>query len=224
MKNVTNPISLEPGPILDRIGYEGADNPSRRIVSLVDDYIENYNEFIAPDFAWAERPVENLGDNRVSLGDGIVLESPKLSRMLERCDRAVVFAVTIGGYLEAMVAQLSEAGQIVQATVLDAIGSGAAEKMAARFEERLRENVAPDGLVISRRFSPGYCDWNVSQQGELFKALGGDTAGIELTASQLMTPRKSVSGIIGVGGAGRDIENYNPCVTCKRKDCPGRRR
>lgn len=224
MIDLSEPIILDPELILDRIGYGHAEHPSRRIVSLVDDYVENYNEFIAPAYSCTYRPVDGIEGDRVCIGGSLTLESRLLSRLLSRCELVAVFAVSIGKYLEEIGAQLSEDGNIVQATVLDAIGSGSVEKLAGMLEDRLREIAAAAGLVISRRFSPGYCDWDVSQQDTVFAALGGDTAGIELTDSMLMMPRKSVSGIIGIGRPDRGIEEFNPCLTCRKKDCPGRRR
>ncbi|MFC1995291.1 vitamin B12 dependent-methionine synthase activation domain-containing protein [Chloroflexota bacterium] len=76
---------------------------------------------------------------------------------------------------------------------------------------------------MSRRFSPGYCDWELSQQKMVFRAMNGDFAGIRLTEECLMVPQKSISGIMGLGTCDSNIENYNPCVTCKERDCPGRR-
>jgi len=80
-----------------------------------------------------------------------------------------------------------------------------------------------ENLVIGRRFSPGYCDWGLNQQEKVFKALNGDSAGIRLTKRCLMVPQKSISGIIGIGLAENNVESYNPCDTCKKEDCPGRR-
>ena len=126
--------------------------------------------------------------------------------------------------LEEMVDYLSENGLVLQATVLDAIGSGTTEKLAANVEDSVRMVAQADGMVISRRFSPGYCDWNVSQQSMVFQALNRDSCGIHLTESMLMIPRKSVSGIIGIGLPGKGVEEFNPCQTCTKMDCPGRRR
>jgi cobalamin-dependent methionine synthase I len=120
-----------------------------------------------------------------------------------------------------MVAHLAENGLVLQATVLDAVGSGVAENMAVFIEDRIRRLASLDGYRISRRFSPGYCDWAVNQQKMVFQALGKDSAGVVLTDSFLMIPQKSVSGIIGLSRW--YIEDYNPCDTCKKKDCPGRR-
>ena len=135
-----------------------------------------------------------------------------------------VFALTIGPYLEEMTAYLAKKNMVLQATVLDAIGSAAAEKLAGLVQEKIKIKAAEEGLIISRRFSPGYCDWPVKQQEKVFRLLDGDTAGIRLNESSLMIPQKSISGVIGIGLPGKGIEEYNPCVTCFEKDCPGRRR
>ena len=224
MPAMNNEIDVDKQGILSRIGYSDDYEPSARINSLVDDYIENYHDLIAPSYSYTIRNIESVEGNRIDIGDSIMLESRKLARLLERCNMVAVFALTIGNYLEDMVAYLAEKGLILQATVLDAIGSGTAEKLAAQVEGKVRINAGLEGQVISRRFSPGYCDWDVSQQGLIFRALEDNITGIKLTESMLMIPRKSVSGIIGIGLPGNEIEEYNPCVTCLKKDCPGRRR
>ena len=38
-----------------------------------------------------------------------------------------------------------------------------------------------------------------------------------------MIPQKSISGIIGIGPCDDTVGNYNPCNTCKKQDCVGRR-
>jgi len=126
-------------------------------------------------------------------------------------------------YLEETAYQLAKDGLILQATVLDAIGSDAVEKLADFVQDRIREVAATKGLVTSQRFSPGYCDWNIGQQRMLFWALNGNTLGIHLTGECLMIPQKSISGIIGIGFSNGDVESYNPCKTCEKHDCPNRR-
>ncbi|MCK4863313.1 MAG: hypothetical protein KAS25_03405 [Dehalococcoidales bacterium] len=224
MPALNNEIDIDKQRILTRIGYSDDYEPSARISSLVDDYIENYHDLIAPSYSYRIRNIESVDGNRVDIGNSIVLKSKKLARLLERCEMVAVFALTIGNYLEDLVTYLADNGLVLQATVLDAIGSGTVEKLAIQVEGKLRINAGMEGLITSWRFSPGYCDWEVSQQELVFRALDGDAPGIRLTDSMLMIPRKSVSGIIGIGLPGNDIENYNPCNTCLKKDCPGRRR
>jgi hypothetical protein len=51
--------------------------------------------------------------------------------------------------------------------------------------------------------------------------MDGNSMGVRLTKECLMLPRKSVSGVIGIGP--REMKNYNPCKTCNKRDCLGRR-
>ncbi|MCK4273625.1 MAG: hypothetical protein KAW90_01940 [Dehalococcoidales bacterium] len=224
MTALNSEIDIDKRGILNRIGYSNDYQPSARISSLVDDYIENYHDLIAPSYSYRIRNIESVDGGRIDIGNSLVLKSKKLARLLERCEMVAVFALTIGNYLEDLVAYLADNGLVLQATVLDAIGSGTAENLAIEVENKIRIDTGIEGLVTSWRFSPGYCDWEVGQQELIFRALEGDTPGIRLTDSMLMIPRKSVSGIIGIGLPGNEIENYNPCNTCLKKDCPGRRR
>ena len=216
-------INVETKQILNQIGYEDDYEPSSRIKSLVNDYIENYHNLVESTYSYTFRDIESVDGNRVYLSDSVILESKVISNLCKKCDRLAIFIMTIGSYLEEMVDYLSENGLVLQATVLDAIGSGAAEQMAGLIEDRIRNVATMHDQRISRRFSPGYCDWNVNQQEMIFKLLNDDTAGVSLTDECLMIPRKSVSGIIGIGDMDSEVESFNPCVTCNRENCPGRR-
>jgi cobalamin-dependent methionine synthase I len=216
-------INIDSKQILNQIGYEDEYEPSARIKSLVNDYIENYHNLIELAYSYTFRDIESAQRDCVDIADSIILESKVISSLARRCDKVAVFVLTIGNRLEEMVAYLAENRLVLQATVLDAIGSEAAEQLAEILEERIRNIVGYQNQVISRRFSPGYCDWNVNQQEMIFRALGDDTAGVRLTAEYLMLPRKSVSGIIGIGEHDSGIDDYNPCRTCTKQDCPGRR-
>lgn len=210
--------------ILNRIGYEDGNEPSTRILSLVNDYIDNYQEFLAPSYAYTVKDIISTNYNQVKIEGNIVLQSFKLTRLLERCKKVAIFALTIGDSLEEMVDYLARMGLVLKASVLDAIGSGSAEKLAGLVEDKIKAIAAIEGFVISRRFSPGYCDWKVNQQRMLFQALGTLPHGVTLTDSCLMVPQKSVSGIIGLGLPNKEIEKYNPCTSCAKRECPGRRR
>jgi hypothetical protein len=224
MPAIDSQLDIDRQQVLTNIGYADDYTPSARITSLVNDYIENYHDLLSPAYDHVVRDILGVNGNRVTIEGDITFESGVIARLLEPCEQVAVFALTIGSYLEDLVAYLAEEGLVLQATVLDAIGSGAAEELAVFVKETVRGKAAEVGRVVSRRFSPGYCDWNVSQQEAVFAALGGKTAGVRLSESSLMMPRKSVSGVIGIGRPGHGIEEYNPCRTCLKEDCPGRRK
>ncbi|MFC1901528.1 vitamin B12 dependent-methionine synthase activation domain-containing protein [Chloroflexota bacterium] len=221
---MSNQLDIDKQQVLNDIGYVDDYQPSARITSLVNDYIDNYHDLLSPSYAYDIKDIVSVQGNLVTIEDSIVFKSKIIARLLERCEKVAVFVLTIGNHLEGLVAYLAENGLVLQATVLDAVGSGAVEKLAHSVEARIRVMAAAEGLVTGRRFSPGYCDWEVSQQKVVFQAMGIDSAGVRLTKSCLMIPQKSISGIVGIGPADNEIESYNPCNTCKEADCPGRRK
>ena len=208
---------------MHNIGYDTNCRLSTRIASLIDEYVENAYYLIEPSYSCVIRDINLVQDSHVVIEGEIVFESKVIAPLLEQCEKAAVFLVTIGEHLEEMAHRLAEDGLIVQATVLDAIGSVAAEGVADYVQGKIKETANNQGLVISQRFSPGYCDWDISQQRTVFWAVSGDSMGIHLTDGYLMIPRKSISGVIGIGPRDSNVENYNPCRTCDKHDCQGRR-
>jgi hypothetical protein len=216
-------IEIDKKQVCHYIGYEDDQNLSARISSLIDDYAEHAHDLVNPLYSYIAKDVE-WARGRISIIEGpVIFKSRIISQLLEQCPQVAIFVVTIGKYLEETAFQLAKDGLILQATVLDAIGSNTVEKLADFVQNRIREIAEAQGFFISRRFSPGYCDWNIGQQRMLFYALTGNTLGIRLTGECLMIPQKSISGIIGIGPSKANVENYNPCKNCRKKDCPGRR-
>jgi cobalamin-dependent methionine synthase I len=132
----------------------------------------------------------------------------------------VIFVVTIGEALENEVSQLTKEGSILKASVLDTVGSVEVEKVADWLESMIRDVAAANGAKVSWRYSPGYCDWDITQQKELFRGLDGKSVGVSLTDTCLMVPRKSISGVIGMG---ESCNTFSACRFCNRKNCPERR-
>jgi hypothetical protein len=216
-------IEIDRKNIYRRIGYSADCEPSARIASLIEEYVDNATQLIEPSCSYVIRGIERVQGFSVLIEDSIVFEGQVIAHLLEQCERVAVFLVTIGDRLEEMACQLSEDRFIVEAYVLDAIGSSAVEKLAECVQGRIGEVAHAHGLCISRRFSPGYCDWDISQQETLFRAMNGDQSGVRLSQEFLMTPQKSISGIIGIGSCNGNVEDYNPCRTCDRVHCLGRR-
>lgn len=216
-------IKIDKRSLLRSIGYSDEGEPSASISSLVDDYIENAHQLMEPLHSYVIRNVDRVRGSIAIVEDSIVLESRVVARLLERCCMAAVFVVTIGSLLEETAARLAEDDLILQSYVLDAIGSVAVEEAVDYVEEQTRRMARSDGFVITRRISPGYCDWDISQQQVIFEAVNADSIGVCLTDECLMVPRKSISGIIGIGPAEGGLEYCNPCESCDKRDCLGRR-
>jgi hypothetical protein len=216
-------IEIDKKQVCRYIGYDDNHDMSARISSLIDDYAEHAHYLINPLYSYVIKNVEWARGSMALIEDSIIFKSQVIAQLLEHCTQVAILLVTIGKYLEETTSKLARDQLVLQATVLDAIGSNAVEKVADSVQGKIKEIAEAKGLFISRRFSPGYCDWNIGQQRMIFHALTGNTVGVRLTGECLMIPQKSISGIIGIGPSYDNVENYNPCKFCNKQDCPGRR-
>ena len=216
-------IDIDRRSVCRYLGYAVDVDPSARISSLLDEYIEKTRHLIEPSYSYLIKDIERVEGSRSFIKGPVVFESEAIARLLERCEKIAVFILTIGSRLEETVVKLADNNLIVEAYVLDAIGSSVAENLADLLQEKIRDEAHSNGLCISRRFSPGYCDWDISQQEIVFPALNGDSSGVFLSDEFMMTPQKSISGIIGIGQCNSGMDSFNPCKTCNKRNCPGRR-
>ncbi|MBD3241564.1 MAG: hypothetical protein GF331_13325 [Chitinivibrionales bacterium] len=142
--------------------------------------------------------------------------------MLSHCGSAFVIAATVGEEVEALLKHYQAQRRMSFSYLLDRAASVATEIFVGSFEQALAETL-PAHLGITRRYSPGYCDWPIEQQRLLFGLLPHRPAGIRLLEGCLMTPRKSVSGIIGIGTRERVSYHGNACLSCMNAKCLHRR-
>jgi hypothetical protein len=216
-------IEIDRRQVCRYLGYDADYKPPAHISSLIDEYVEQAHQLIEPAYSYIIKNIERVEGANVFIEGSIVFRSRVIVRLLEQCGKVSVFVVTIGNQLEEMASRLAKDGLVLQSVMLDVIGSDAAERVVDFVQGRIGEIANAQGLCISQRFSPGYGDWDISQQKMLFQAMNGDSAGVHLTEGCLMIPRKSVSGIIGIGLPNSNVENYNPCKNCKKYDCLNRR-
>jgi hypothetical protein len=127
---------------------------------------------------------------------------------------AGVAVCTIGPDLEGASAACAARGEFVDALLLDAVGSAAAEAAADSLNLALCTVAADAGRYAAPRVSPGYGSWDVSFQSSLLELLPIAELGITLTSGQMMIPRKSVS--FAVNFQKRDPGGHRPGSACER--------
>ena len=81
-----------------------------------------------------------------------------------------------------------------------------------------RRNGSPARAFL---YSPGYCGWHISAQERLFARLRPEQIGIRLNERFLMTPLKSISGVLVAGPARihQVTGSYPFCAQCKSPAC-----
>jgi len=100
---------------------------------------------------------------------------------------------TIGPKLEKEVESLTKKNELLRALILDALGSEAVEEVAIQSDKMLAEKAREMNLWPSKRFSPGYGKWDITEQRFIFGILPGRDIGVSLRESCMMVPRKSIS-------------------------------
>ena len=152
--------------------------------------------------------------------------SVSLKNHLQGCQRIAALAVTIGDLLEKQVEKLFAAGSYTEALLLDAAGSVAVEAAADQADLTLAAQMAKIGLYTTRRFSPGYGDWDLSVQPVLLSLTGGSHINLSVTSSFMLTPRKSITAVIGLRPEwlkNPASEHLNDFIPCNLEGCLARK-
>ena len=206
--------------------------------ALVEDYIgfipenipEPFPELIYEILSEAETRINPTGgyvifsdlfiDNsakRIGLGDTTFATGPIVTKHLEKSSSVAVFACTVGKEVSEWAASIHKKGNSVLSYLIDSLGSIAVESAMDQIQAKLKENMAKKGLLITNRYSPGYCGWDTQEQKHLFGLLPEKFCGISLTESMLMKPIKSVSWMVGIG---REVRHRKySCNFCNDTHC-----
>ena len=139
-----------------------------------------------------------LEADTAALAEAGILRGEDVMKHLEGCPQALLLAVTLGPGVDAQIRRAG-VGDIAASVASDALGSALAEQAADAAEAELRQWAAREEKYLTGRFSPGYGDWPITVQPKVAAVL--DTArraGICVLNTNLMTPRKSVTAILGL--------------------------
>lgn len=197
------------------LGYKSHSVPDQVEHTIVES-LKTYRNFIEPQASFILIPIipskqsARIGTIDFNMG-------PIITAYLNNSTFAAVFVVTIGSALESIAGKLLKEDDYLKGYVLDAVASEAVEFTCDLLETKIAEIVKKQNFSITNRYSPGYCNWPVSEQKKLFSLLPQNPCGISLTESSLMTPVKSVSGIIGVGEKSKKMD-YS-CSFCGLENC-----
>jgi hypothetical protein len=158
--------------------------------------------------------VEDREEDAVVIA-GRRFKSRVLRKNLDNVGRVFPAVVTLGGRFDEAV---EATGDLLEKYYLDAIGNLALAEARTHLIGHLCRRFATDKLSW---MSPGsLTDWPLEEQVPLFELLGGveSAIGVRLTASLLMLPRKSVSGIFFPAES-----TFFSCRLCPRDRCDNRK-
>jgi len=190
------PVDIQKKDVLHLLGYR------RRSISITTDIETKVDKelFIGKGLLrfkglYAHYDI-GVKSNRVILSNGFVVNSEKFAMRVEGCDSVYFFVVTAGVLFTERTGQLIEQGEVSNALLADAVGSAAGEACASAANDYIIS--LEQDRILTKRYSPGYGDWDVSHNRELLEMLQSEKIGITVNYGGLMQPEKSVSAAIGV--------------------------
>ena len=153
--------------------------------------------------------------SNIYIGAGNNAEDSILPSIIDKANSLYLFAATIGEVITNEINNHFQQNEFPTGSFIDCGASLATDNIANLLQNQLEIH------FTTLSYSPGYCGWHVSGQEKLFNALKPYRIGIELNDSYLMTPLKSISGVLVSGES--EIHNFNNnysfCTDCTSYNC-----
>ena len=180
--------------VMRYLGYHGAE-PDRRVSALVKELTAVFSAGVTP------KSVYGIWDCKVdSLSvafDGMTVNSENLARRLEGCCRIALLAATLGPEADTLIRRFS-VQDMEKAVIAQAVCTVMIEAYCDRTGDEIAQRPDLGGLYSTKRFSPGYGDFDMAWQKDIVNLLNCDRRiGLTLTSGYMLAPSKSVTAVIG---------------------------
>jgi hypothetical protein len=212
-------LDIDPGKMEYLMGYSQAGSCPEPVVEMIIDVLMRAPKLVdIKGGLLICDPITADRKNRVLITKEQIFQTGKIvTNHLKYSEKAAWFICTVGEKLPDYSRILMEQGDIMEGYVVDVAGNLIVEKAMDKMQEILSKEMAKEGLLTTNRYSPGYCEWEITEQQKLFSLFPKNYLGVKLTESSLMQPIKTVSGVIGIG---KKVKN-NPytCNYCSQQNC-----
>lgn len=209
-------ITLQETEIFRYLGY-GKTAPDAQIAARIESIKQEAKERLTPRACYRIVPVA-IASDEVHFGS-FTITSKILSKHLADCDRALLFAATVGADADRMLFKYSHTSPVA-AVIAQAVCTAAIESWCDVFIKRMKDKLKQENAFLRPRFSPGYGDVSITHQKDLFAALDVPRKiGVSLTEAYLMTPAKSVTAIAGISHHDTACTPSGCEICTKREDC-----
>lgn len=203
------------------LGYR-KEQPDAEVEALIESCTAELLQVTEPKCFYQFYPITWHSEECLSI-EGMEITSRNLSKNLKGCSEVCLLGATIGLGTDRLIQRASAIGKMSRTVVYQAAAAAAIEAWCDEVNEEIRKEAAAQGLFTRPRFSPGYGDFSLTHQTEIFRILNlQKKAGITLTESLLMMPTKSVTALIGLSAERTDCI-LSGCESCGNTDCAYRR-
>ena len=221
-----NDIIPEAKDVFNHQGIPKGSVISDRVKSMFEEAVSVFKEKTEPVAIIKEVTVTDFGD--IFEGEGKNEDQTPLENIYSESNYLAIFTLTLGAGIVKKINDLFSKNDFAFGTMLDSVASLAADKSVEVLETYLFNNLLKRKPTKNKNvvlaYSPGYCGWDLSGQKKLFEYLKPEEIGITLNDSFLMSPLKSVSGVLVY--ASKDVHTFESsftfCGYCKNQTCHDR--
>lgn len=207
-----------PAPPIDEreiLRYAGCQQAEQETLTLLREAVREGEQALSYKVCYTESPVTLKGDF-CDFG-AFSVRSQALSKRLDGCERVVIFAATIGLGLDRLLQKYGKLSP-AKALLLQAFGTERIEALCDAFCQELAQQSA-----TRARFSVGYGDLALETQKTVLSILDASKKiGVGLSDGLLMSPSKSVTAFVGLGGTVYAM-NEEKCRVCDQENCSFRK-
>ncbi len=191
--------------VLRYLGYNGQEIDAS-LNDVIDEAIADTNAAAEPRLIYKVFPIEAL-EKELSF-----LTGDDIHNLLNGAESVVLLSATAGMKVD-MITRQTAIRDPLKSLIIDSAGSALVEAICDTAEARLRKEVEAEGKYLTWRFSPGYGDLPLAAQRPFFETLQIARIGISLNENNLMTPRKSVTAVMGISQE-PTTKRTKTCATC----------
>lgn len=216
-------LKADKSEVLRYLGYKGQ-AVSLELESEISSLIAEGECLITPRFVFEIFDLAKNANEIIVNNTNLVLRGKDIYSLLENAKKCAVMAVTIGTKIESAVIRYEKSGEMKKAAILDCVATELTEKIADYCNREIVKKAKEINMYCSYRFSPGYGDLPLETQKEIIPLLNTERSiGVTLSDTCLMSPRKSVTAIIGLFETEQRNEKSG-CESCNLKDSCGKRK
>jgi hypothetical protein len=207
--------------ILRYLGYQG-NKSNEQTYANIRECEDLLNQVVQPRYLYQCFPITMQNDGIAVDTTGLLLKGESIQAHLKDCAKAIILCATLSASLDKAIRQM-QITDMAKALLLDCCATVAIEQICDQLESQLQ--LKYQNFYFTKRFSPGYGDLPISNQKNLLTLLDAPKKiGLFATSNSILTPKKSVTAIIGLSNHPIEKERLN-CLACNmNKICSFRKR
>ncbi|NMD38373.1 MAG: methionine synthase [Christensenellaceae bacterium] len=187
-------IDIDIYEALSYMGIRGKDIPED-MLDLVKKAKAETEAIIKPRFIYSKFYISAENEKILLLGTDVSFKGLDIYNHLKNCYSCCLIAVTVGNDVDKHINRYMLKDKAF-ALAIDACSDDAVEQLCDYVEAQIKREYKN----ITYRYSPGYGDFDLSIQAKFLNLLNAQRRiGLSCTSTNILTPRKSVTAVIGIG-------------------------